>query len=308
MNTNGQNFEGLSIVIPAFNEEQGIGVTLTNLVRLVPGAEIIVVDDSSTDGTADIVSHNHPEVILVQHLFNRGYGAALKSGMSVASRDYVAWFDADNEHKAEHLIEMYELIRNHKLAAVIGQRKIPGVTVVRKWGKFIIRMLAKSLKYEGGPDMNCGLRVFRREVISQYLPLLPNGFSASMTSTLLMLERGYPTQFHLIDINPRLGSSKVRLSDGFMSLVLVIRIVMLVAPLRIFLRLGLLFLLFGSVYGSVLALLSKQGFPVLAVVMILIGIVLSVLGLIADQISQMRLSQFYNSYNTVIKNRMPVQD
>lgn len=301
MNASKGTFESLSIVIPAYNEVEGIAVTLLSLVEKLPGAEIIVVDDSSTDGTGNVVLNQFPQVTLIQHLFNRGYGGALKTGMSVASRDFVAWFDADNEHRVEHLIEMYEKIRDLRLAAVIGQRQKPGASAIRNWGKFVIRMLAKSLNYKGGSDMNCGLRIFRRQVICQYLSLLPNAFSASMTSTLLMLERGYPTQFHPIDVNPRLGHSKVRLADGFMSLVLVLRIIMLVAPLRIFLRLGLASVLVGSAYGISLALLSKQGFPTLGVVIVLLGITLSIFGLVADQISQMRLSQFDQGYFKVVQ-------
>lgn len=303
MSISKRTFESLSIVIPAYNEVEGIAVTLSSLIDKLPGVEIIVVDDASTDGTGDVVVSKFPQVTLIQHLFNRGYGGALKTGMSVADRDFVAWFDADNEHRVEHLIEMYEKIHDLKLAAVIGQRQRPGASSIRNWGKFIIRMLAKSLKYKGGPDMNCGLRIFRRQVISQYLSLLPNAFSASMTSTLLMLERGYPTQFHLIDVNPRLGNSKVRLSDGFMSLVLVLRMIMLVAPLRIFLRLGLMFMLVGTAYGGILALVSKQGFPILAAIIVLLGIILSILGLIADQISQSRLSQFDQGYFKVVQKR-----
>jgi len=301
MDTPVNTFESLSVVIPAYNEVEGIAVTLTGLIERLPGAEIIVVDDASTDGTANVVLENFSQVTLVQHLFNRGYGGSLKTGMSVAKRDFIAWFDADNEHRVEDLVEMYKKIRELKLAAIIGQRQRPGASQIRNWGKFIIRMLAKSLKYKGGPDMNCGLRIFRRQVISQYIPLLPNAYSASITSTLLMLERGYPTQFHSIDINARLGHSKVRLSDGFMSLVLVLRIIMLVAPLRIFLRLGLLFTVVGVAYGGMLALLSKQGLPILSAVMILLGIILSILGLIADQISQIRLTQFDQGHFKIIK-------
>jgi glycosyltransferase involved in cell wall biosynthesis len=283
-------YTDLTIVIPAFNEAEGIKATLDGLTAMLQGAEIIVVDDASTDATSEIVLRYFPQVTLVQHIFNRGYGDSLKTGMSLAKNEYVAWFDADNEHRSDHLIEMYKKIRTLKLAAVIGQREKPGISSIRNWGKFIIRMLAKSLNYKGGPDMNCGLRIFRTDVIAQYIPVLPNAYSASITSTLLMLERGYPTQFHPIEVNPRLGQSKVRLTDGFMSLVLVLRIIMLIAPMRIFLGLGLLFLASGLGYGFVVAILKQQGFPMFAGLFSMLGLVLVILGLIADQVSQMRLS------------------
>lgn len=300
MNGIEMEYSGLTIVIPAYNEAEGIRATLDDLLKNLRAAEIIVVDDASTDATPQIILEHYPQVTLVQHYFNRGYGGSLKTGMSLANREYVAWFDADNEHRSDHLIEMYNKITSLKLAAVIGQRQKPGVSSIRNWGKFIIRMLAKSLDYKGGPDMNCGLRIFRTDVICQYLSVLPNAYSASMTSTLLMLERGYPTQFHPIEVNPRLGQSKVRLTDGFMSLVLVLRIIMLIAPIRIFLRLGILFLTVGLVYGFTVAILRQQGFPIFAGLFSMLGLVLAILGLIVDQISQMRLSGFDKAHFRVV--------
>jgi len=278
----------LSIVIPAFNEEQGIQATLMALTDAFPGSEIIVVDDGSTDRTADQV-RKFSNVRLLQHGFNRGYGAGLKTAMSQATRDYVGWFDADNEHKTEDLRAMSEMLDSQNLVAVLGQRSV-SQNVVRGVGKFVIRSVGRLLKVNAGTDLNCGLRVFRRSVISRYLHLLPDGYSASMTSTIIMVEQGYPHAFHPLSINPRMGQSKVALSDGFEAIILLLRIITLFAPMRVFLRLSLFFILAGLAYGIGMAVWFGRGFPVAAAALLTSGVMLGGLSLVADQISQIRIS------------------
>ena len=281
----------LSVVIPAYNEEGGIGRTLAGLREALPTCEIIVVDDGSTDGTLE-QAKTVPGVRLFKHSFNRGYGGALKTGMIAATRPYVAWFDADNEHRVEDLERMSRRIESEGLAAVIGRRPKAGPSVVRTYGKFAIRMLARTLGVDIGKDLNCGLRVFRRSVILRYLSLLPNSFSASMTSTMILIEEGYRFDFEDIAVKERIGTSKVQLGDGFFTLALVLRMVMLFAPLRIFLSLGGFFLLSGTAYGLWRAISTGRGLPVTGLLLIVTGVLLVMFGLVADQISRLRLSPF----------------
>lgn len=277
----------LSIIIPAFNEEGGITPVLEALHTALPNAEIIVVDDASTDATAERVSA-FDGVQLIRHPFNRGYGGALKSGMARARGTYIAWFDADNEHRVEDLIAMVEALRLGRCAAVIGERANPAPSIVRTVGKFAIRLLARSLGGARVKDINCGLRVFHRDAIIRYLPMLPDKFSASMTSTMILMERGYPIAFHPVSVNSRVGDSKVALADGFAVLFSVVRIVMLVAPLRILFTSGAGAVLFGLLYGLWRMVELGGSFPISAFVLTTIGMFFCVLGLVADQISQMR--------------------
>ncbi len=286
-----QNFEDISIVIPAFNEVNGVGKTLEHLVTHLPGAEIIVIDDGSSDGTHEVIQ-SFASVILIRHGFNRGYGAALKTGMMRASRKFVAWFDADNEHRVSDLIDMVMAIRQGRHAAVIGQRTSGGSSVVRGVGKALILLLARTLGFRGGRDMNCGLRIFSTEIINRYLPLLPNGYSASTTSLLVMLERGYPVGYQQVELGPRIGTSKVTLRAGFASLLLVMRVIMLFAPMRIFLPSAITLLLVGAVYSLLVAIMQHGGVPVLGMFLMLAGLMVGMLGLIADQLSQLRLTQY----------------
>ncbi|HEY2210454.1 MAG TPA: glycosyltransferase family 2 protein [Bradyrhizobium sp.] len=285
-----QSFKDVSVIIPAFNEVGGIGPTLEQLSVSLPDAEIIVVDDGSSDGTAELVE-GYPSVTLIRHGFNRGYGGALKTGMANASRPLVAWFDADNEHRVSDLMSMILSLRDGHLAAVIGQRT-SGASAVRGVGKAVILMLARSLGFRGGSDMNCGLRVFRTEVICRYLPLLPNGYSASMTSLLVMLERGYPIGYHPVELAARIGTSKVTLRAGFASLLLVMRVIMMFAPMRIFLPVALALFCIGAVYSTTVAVIAGEGFPTFGIFLLLAGLMTGMLGLIADQLSQMRLAQY----------------
>ena len=279
----------LSIIVPAFNEAEGIGETLRALRAGIPTAEVVVVDDGSSDATQQRASECDG-VRVVHHAFNRGYGAALKTGMAATSGEMLAWFDADGEHGTDDLLAMAGRLEKENLGAVIGSRINPGRSPMRRLGKFAIRMLARSLGMRTGSDFNCGLRVFRRDVIWPYRSVLPDGFSASMTSTMVMLVKRYPIAFHPVTVAPRVGSSKVALMDGFASLMLVLRTMLLFAPLRFFLGGGALLFGLGLFYGVTMAWLLGQGLPVAALFLMNAGMILTMLGLVADQISQIRLS------------------
>lgn len=283
-----RKFENLSIIIPAYNEEAGIKATLETLLREFPESEIIVVDDASKDATADVV-RAFPGVRLYRHRFNKGYGGAVKTGMRKARKELVAWFDADNEHRPECLKEIVIKLEDEKLAAVLGERA-QSVNRLRGMGKFFIRMLARILKVKSGSDLNCGLRVFRRDVITKYLNILPDTYSASLTSTMVMIELRYPFAFHPVTLNPRIGNSKVALADGFNTMLLVLRIITLFAPMRIFLRLSFLLLGTGLIYSLYVAIKHHQGIPALGAMVFVSGIIIGGVGLLADQISQIRIT------------------
>lgn len=280
----------LSVLVPAFDEQDGIRTTLSKLRARLPEAEIMVVDDFSSDATADEAAKVEG-IRIVRHAYNCGYGGALKTGMVLAGRDYVAWFDADGEHRVEDLVRIVDRLDRDHLAAVIGQRRGRSKTPLRAVGKWVIRQLARSLDFHGGADLNCGLRAFRRDIISRYLYVLPEGYSASLTSLMVMLERRYPVAFEQVEVGPRTGVSKVRISDGVSTLALVVRMAMLFAPLRIFFRGGLLLGSAGLAYSVALALMTGAGLPVAGAVAVLAGLLLIAVGLIADQISQLRLIQ-----------------
>ena len=298
------DFKELSVAIPAFNEEEGILLVIQNLTKNLPGAEIIVVNDGSDDLTEQNAireGKKHKNVKIYSHIFNRGYGAALKTGMKNSTRKYIAWFDSDNEHKVSDLINIYDIIRSKKVACVISQRTNRSGTVIRGVGKWLIRMLARSLHINAGKDLNCGLRIFRRDIILNYVDVLPERYSASLTSTFLMVESGYPIEYYPITLLPRIGASKVKLKDGFFAINKVLHLIMLLAPMRIFYQSGFVSLLIGFIYSFHQAFSQHEGFPVAGLVLIFSGFLLCAMGLLADQISSIRMSQFVKPDSLTVK-------
>ncbi len=290
MTVSKRDFQKLSVVVPAFNEGAGIAGTLQQLVQAVPGAEIILIDDHSGDGTGDS-ARAVGGVKVIRHRYNRGQGAALKTGMRNATRDYVAWFDADNEHRPEDLLRIFDRICSEDLIAVMGQRINGSATLTRGIGKWIIRLIGQSISVRAGSDLNCGLRVFQRQAVLRYLELIPDRFSSSLVTTLVMLERRYPVAFEPITTNPRIGSSTVRVKDGFEAIMQLVRAVLLFSPMRFFLPIGTICAGIGVAYSLLIALYSHMGIPVGGLFLMLLGILVVLFGLLADQVSQFRLGQ-----------------
>lgn len=285
----------VSILIPAFNEEQGLPPVLRALLaeEALAGAEIIVVDDGSRDGTAAAVAA-FPQVRLVRHRVNRGYGSAIRSAAQVAKGELIAWYDADGQHRVEDLLKVLAAMRAGELDYCIGIRDAASHQVAnRKFGKWILRRVVEWAAGQPVSDFNSGLRAFRREVLNRYVHLLPKGFGASTTTTLLMAERSYNGGEVPITVLERVGKSSVKqFRDGCRTLMIILRILLIFKPLQFFGRIGGGLLVIGALYGAVNAFATKTGFPVLAVAIMIIGIQALFFGLIADQISALRREGF----------------
>jgi glycosyltransferase involved in cell wall biosynthesis len=284
----------VSIIIPAYNEEQGLSATLRQLRERFPLAELIVVDDGSTDRTA-AEAERIPEVRLLRHPRNRGYGAALKTGMRAARRPCVLWCDGDGQHAPADVAAVAAPVLAGTADMAIGVRGRDSVQAKRRLaGKAVLYWVARLISREAIPDLNSGLRCFRREVILRYLHLLPDTFSASTTSTLMMLKRGYRVGYVPIVAQPRIGHSSVRIvADGLRTIQLIVRIIVLFEAFRVFTLLGLLLLIPGMIYGVTRALLPPHaGIPTLAGIMMLAGLLTIFMGIIADQVTELRKERF----------------
>jgi glycosyltransferase involved in cell wall biosynthesis len=280
----------LTVIIPAYNEASAIAAVVTELRERLPGLEVLVIDDGSEDDTFAAASSTGVRVI--KHARNLGYGAALKSGIRAAQTAFVAMFDADGQHRPEDLAEMLQLAPS--CDAVIGARTGESYQVTsRKPGKWVLAKVANQLVGQRIPDLNSGLRIIRRDVILRYLHLLPNGFSASTTTTICLLQRGYEVVFHPIRTRERVGKSTVKqIRDGFNTLFLMIRLIVLFKPLRFFLPPSVILVVTGLVYGLALALIRRRGIPTLALLMVMTGFIATMFGLLADQISSLRKEMF----------------
>jgi glycosyltransferase involved in cell wall biosynthesis len=285
----------LSVIIPAYNEASAIQDTLVELRQACPEAEIIVVDDGSSDSTGRIAGQVEG-VTVHTHTRNRGYGAALKTGIRRAHRPVVAWYDADGQHNPHDLKRLALPVIRGEREAMIGVRGADSPQQRnRALGKLALRFVVRFVSGEQLADLNCGLRCFRRDIILRYLHLLPDGFSASTTSTLLLLKRGYNIGEAHVRARTRVGKSTVRFfSDGLRTVQLIVRIVVLFEALRVFTSLGLLLLVAGLAYGIPAALVYGRGIPTLASTSIVGGLLTFFMGIIADQIVELRKERFEN--------------
>ena len=283
----------LTVLIPAFNEEAGLPPTLETLLaeRRLAGAQIIVIDDGSSDKTAEVAARFAPRVRVIRHKRNQGYGAGIKSGSRVATTTYVAWFDADGQHRATDLASIYETAIRDGYDAVLGARTADSAFVQsRKLGKMVLSVVANSVAQQKIPDINCGLRLFRRQLLVAYLPLLPDGFSASTTTTLLFIKRNRHFTFHPITVDQRVGTSTVRqVRDGVKTLHLMMRILFLFQAFKAFSIVAAFFFVVGLGYGIVMAIMTGRGFPVLAELLSVVGVIVFCFGIVADQISALRV-------------------
>jgi len=276
----------VTVVIPAYNEEAAVPFLVDDLAAAPPDYEILVVDDGSTDRTAEILKSRG--IPVVRHPYNVGYGAALKTGIRRARGELVAMMDADGQHRLADVAAL--AARLEECQMVVGARtRASQTSPLRRPFKVALGWVANYLSGTKIPDLNSGLRVFRREAVQEFLPILPNGFSFSTTITLAFLTAGYPIAWVPITAARREGRpSNVRVVvDGFNSVMLIIRTIALFNPLRVFLPVAFFLLALGGGY-LLEEVIRTQRIPGGAVLIVLSGILTFFFGILADQISLIR--------------------
>ncbi|MCB9948494.1 MAG: glycosyltransferase [Rhodospirillaceae bacterium] len=300
-------FEQCTLVIPAYNEASAIDGVLSDLTALY-GARlaIVVVDDGSDDDTAAVV-RRRPHVRVIRHHRRFGYGAAIKTALTQVATPYICLFDADGQHRVEDVARL--LAVDPYMDMVIGARAWGGLDFSwRTPGKLALIALATVCLGRLIPDLNSGLRVIRRQLLQQYIPLLPDGFSASTTSTLIFFTRGYSVTNVPVRVRPRTGRSHVRpLRDGAHAMGTILRMVTLFKPVRFFSLAGGLLFIAGVIYGVDRMMQNPQfGLSVGSLLIILSGVLVFLFGLIADQIANIRLEQLERQHS--LSCRIRVED
>jgi len=273
-----------SVVIPAFNEERGIVPTLRELRAVLNGLEyeLLVVDDGSRDRTAELARAEG--VTVVQQPVNRGYGAALKTGIRRAKHDVIVITDADGTYPASAIpglvagCETYEMVVGARVGANVA------IPLARRPAKWVLGKLASYLAGRAIPDLNSGLRAMRRELVARYEHLLPSGFSFTTTITLSALCRDHLVRFDAIDYRAREGESKIRPRHAYDFFLLILRTIVYFNPLKIFLPVGAAFFLAGL--AKFAYDVTRENLSESAIFAFITGFLVWGLGLLSDQLSR----------------------
>jgi glycosyltransferase involved in cell wall biosynthesis len=275
----------VSVLIPAYNEATVIADVVTRLRAVAAWCEILVVDDGSTDDTARAAACAGATVL--GHPYNKGNGAAVKTGVRGARGEYVLIIDADGQHQPEDALRLIEPLGHYDL--VVGARPSSSqATLGRRIGNAILNSLAGYLTGRQIPDLTSGFRAARRSCLREFLHLLPNGFSTPTTTTLAFLKAGYSVTFCRTETLPRVGSSKIKLArDGVRFNLILLRMVTLFSPLRIFVPISLVAFVLGAGY-AVWTIATQSHITNSSVLLILFSVVVFLVGLVSEQIAALR--------------------
>ena len=275
----------VSVVIPAYNEADVIGEVVAALAAAATWHEIIVVDDGSHDATASRASAAGAAV--VRHPYNKGNGAAVKSGIRKATGEWVLIIDGDGQHPPDDARRIASRLGEYDM--VIGARSASTqATHARRAGNGALNWLASYLTGRPIPDLTSGFRGARREYLCEFIHLLPNGFSTPTTTTLAFIKAGYNVAFEPVEARSRIGQSKIRLArDGAKFFMIILKIVTIFSPLRVFVPLAGATIAAGLAYG-LWNVVAHSRIPNGAVLLILFGVMVFLVGLVSEQISALR--------------------
>jgi glycosyltransferase involved in cell wall biosynthesis len=274
-----------SVVIPAFNEGHSIGAVITALRQAAAWHEVILVDDGSTDDTA--AQAQAAGALVVRHPYNKGNGAAVKSGIRQATGEYILIMDADGQHQPADAQRLVSRLDNYDL--VVGARApATQASGTRRAGNALLNWLASYLTGRPIPDLTSGFRAARRAQLREFLYLLPNGFSTPTTTTMAFIKAGYNVLFEPIEARQRVGKAKIKLAkDGARFVIILLKVVTIFSPLAIFLPVSAVSFAIGLVYG-VWTAATQHKIPNGAVLFLMFAAVVFLVGLVSEQISALR--------------------
>jgi glycosyltransferase involved in cell wall biosynthesis len=281
----------VSILIPVFNEAARLGDILTAVRALrLTGSEIIVIDDGSSDGSADVAMSAGANVI--RHPYNIGNGAAIKTGIRAARGRLLVLMDGDGQHKPEDIPRLLAEARNYHM--VVGARaKGSKLRFHRYVANVIYNLLASYVTRFKVKDLTSGFRVLSRLEALRYIDLLPNTFSYPTTLTLAFLRSGLTVKYVPIQTLYRAGQSKISLvKDGVRFLLIITKIATLFSPLRIFLPVSIFFFL-GGTANYIYTYVTQHRFTNMSVFLLTTAVIIFMLGLISEQIALLRMERLH---------------
>jgi glycosyltransferase involved in cell wall biosynthesis len=274
-----------SVIIPAFEESASVSAVVEALRGAASWGEILVVDDGSTDDTAARATAAGAQV--VRHPYNKGNGASVKSGIRRASGEWILIIDADGQHQPADALRLVNALGLYDL--VVGARSAQTqATITRRIGNAVLSRVAGYLAGRHIPDLTSGFRAARREYLLEFLHLLPNGFSTPTTTTLSFLRAGYNVHFEPIEARRRTGKSKIRLArDGASFFLILLKVITIFSPLKIFVPVSAASFLLGLLYGA-WNVVQNDRIPNGAVLLLMFSVMVLLVGLVSEQISTLR--------------------
>jgi glycosyltransferase involved in cell wall biosynthesis len=274
-----------SVIVPAFNEAPSLGALIADLRAAAPWLEILVIDDGSTDDTAAKAAAAGARVI--RHPYNKGNGAAVKTGIRQAAGAFVLIVDADGQHQPADAVRLVAKLDEYDL--VVGARSsATQATIARRLGNRLLNAIAGYLTQRRIPDLTSGFRAARRACLAEFLHLLPNGFSTPTTTTLAFIKAGYSVWFEPVHAGRRQGVSKIRLaSDGVRFFMILLKVITIYSPLRIFVPVSAASFFLGAGYAA-WTIATQSHVTNSSVLLILLSVVIFLVGLVSEQISSLR--------------------
>ena len=287
----------LSVIVPVYNEAKAIEQTIRQFEQIQTDIsfpfEVIFVNDGSNDGAEIVLKKlSNPQFKVVHHTSNRGYGAAIKTGIKASSYDFVGITDADSTYPNDLIPDFFHEILEGSYDMIVGARtghtaKIP---LIRKPAKWFLTKLADYLTNTRIPDLNSGFRIMKKEAVQRFLHILPDGFSFTTTITLAMLTDNYSVKYRTIDYHVRKGKSKIRpLYDTFNFIQIIFRTILYFNPLKIFFPMSVFSMGLGAILILYRAFVERR-FATTAVVLLMGGLQLLALGLVSDLINKRSIS------------------
>lgn len=280
----------ISIIIPIYNEQESIENTLNNLkanlTNIAVEHEIIAINDGSTDNTAEALK-GVEGINVITHPYNKGYGAALKTGIKNAKHDYVLFFDGDGQHKPEYIKEFVRYMPDFDM--IVGARLLGfRGPYIRTPGKKILHLLANYLAEQKIPDLNSGFRLVKKSELEKFLHFLPNSFSFSTTSTLAFTKDGLNIKYIPVETNKRAGKSSVKPKDAIKMFTLILKTLVLFSPLKIFLPVSAVLFILSLGSGIYDIFFRPMNLTDATILLFVSSMLIFFFGILAEQLAMIR--------------------
>ena len=275
--------EDFSIVIPAKNEQRNIASLLQDISSRYPNTKVIIVDDGSTDNTADIAKSYGCHVI--SHPYSMGNGAAIKSGARNCDSKYIVFMDADGQHPPEMIPELMNEIEKGYFMVIGARDSKSQASIFRRIANAIYNKIASYLSNYPIKDLTSGFRVVHRDTFNRFLYLLPNGFSYPTTITMAFLRSGYAINYVPIIARERKGKSHINpLKDGLRFLLIIIKVASLYSPFKFFTPASILLFIAG-IANYAYTYMSAGTFTNMSALLFIVSLIFFMFGLLAEQIT-----------------------